>query len=168
MIIFVNVFKKLPICVKTLFFCFTLLFLMITGFAGGSLVPHHAASDVCTLPVNTIYCDVSHTVICNGSSEDMLMIDSGAGVCVCPLDYATDVPLVLPFPGAAPILSTASGQALSIACKRTFKYQLHGGMVLSITYWDCPVKHLLIAVRSLTKGSLIALLSVHRVWRMDC
>jgi hypothetical protein len=74
-------------------------------------------------------------------SSDLLMIDSGAGVCVCPLNYAEEVPLEEVPHTQRPKLSTATGKTITVYGKRCVKYRVDHSLTLSITYWVCDVQH---------------------------
>ena len=85
-------------------------------------------------------------------------------MCVCPLNYAEEVPLEEVPHAQRPELSTATGKTITVYGKRCVKYRLDHSLTLSITYWVCDVQHPLLSVRSLMKSNLQLVFSPQRCY----
>jgi len=86
--------------------------------------------------------------------KDKLMMDSGAGVCVCPLAYAEDCPLLPVSEEEKPPLRNVSGGRVTVYGKREVKYLLSPTIILTVLFWVCQVHAPLLSVDALCKKGL--------------
>ena len=75
-------------------------------------------------------------------------------MCVCPLDYAKEIPLQEVPQTHRPRLSTATGKPITVYGRRIIKFKLDHQLCLTVGFWVCDVQHPLISVRSLMKSNL--------------
>jgi hypothetical protein len=82
------------------------------------------------------------------------MMDSGAGVWVCPLAYADENPLLPVTEDEKPPLRNVSGGRVTVYGKREVKYLLSPTIILTVLYLVCQVHAPLLSVDALCKKGL--------------
>ena len=96
-----------------------------------------------------------HVLSIKGCIEDYdgsLIIDSGAEVNVCPVDYATNCETIIEGEYRTPKLRTVTGDAMTIHGIRTVTYQLEYGASMTVVFWACDVDIPVISVSSLRRS----------------
>ncbi len=82
------------------------------------------------------------------------MIDSGAGVCVCPPNSATTTEFDSIHWSTFPRLTSATGSLIPVHGRKTLKFLLPNRIIVTIHFWVCEVQHPLLSVHSLTRSGL--------------
>ena len=102
---------------------------------------------------------------CKPRPDDALMIDSGAGVCVCPTDYSYESPF---YPiteiASPPKLKAAVGGELEVQGRRTIKLDVCNGLMLTLMIWVCNMNTVFFFVNSLAIGGPTTLSTPTEAW----
>ena len=95
----------------------------------------------------------------HSNNRDYIMVDSGAEVNVCPLDYANEIPLIEVDEILLPTLHTVTGKPIKIIGIRLIEYQIADGHWVLVKYYVCDVDCPILGTGSLNRGDYDILLS---------
>jgi hypothetical protein len=90
--------------------------------------------------------------------DDILLVDSGASCCVCPIQYRSDLPLLSSIT-ALPQLRSVTGQLLKVHGIRSVCYLIENGMKMTVNYYVADVRFPVLSVGTLTTNGFAVTMS---------